>query len=481
MDMNKKKVIVWFRNDLRVHDNEALQDALDAGDEIYPVYVFDDRVFKEHTDFNLRKTGKFRARFIIECVEVLRSSLQGLGTDLIIRSGIPEDVVFELAKELKTSWVFCNRERTREELNAQDRLEQNLWAIGQEVRYSRGKMLYYTADLPFPITHTPEVFTQFRKEVEKIVPVRLPIEKPDAIAKYSIVIESGDIPEMKDFGFRSDELENMDESLYKGGELEGLKRLNYYLWETDLIRDYKETRNGLLGKDYSSKLSAYLAHGCLSPKTVYHEIKRYEQERVKNDSTYHLFFELLWRDFFRLMGKKHGDKIFLKGGIKEEVDKELQEDEGLFRIWCEGRTGMPFVDAAMLELNTTGYMSNRSRQNVASFLVNDLKINWQMGAAYFESQLLDYDPCSNWCNWNYISGVGNDPKEGRYFNMHTQAKKYDSNGDFVKHWIPALRNIPADKVHQPFLLTDEEQVEYNCILQKDYPDLCVKKESYIKS
>ena len=170
--MNNKRVIVWFRNDLRVHDNEALHDALSSGGKVYPVYVFDTRVFKGSTSYGLPKTGKFRARFILEAVSELKESLQSLGCDLIIRSGHPEDEVFALAKELKTSWVFCNRERTDEELKVQDALERHLWEIGQEVRYSRGKMLYYTSDLPFPITHTPESFTQFRKEVEKIVKVR---------------------------------------------------------------------------------------------------------------------------------------------------------------------------------------------------------------------------------------------------------------------------------------------------------------------
>lgn len=476
--MNKKRVIVWFRNDLRVHDNEALHDALNSGGEVYPVYVFDSRVFTGTTSYGMPKTGKFRARFILQAIAQLKESLQSLGTDLIIRSGHPEDEVFALAKELKTNWVFCNRERTEEELKVQDALEGHLWEVGQEVRYSRGKMLYYTSDLPFPITHTPESFTQFRKEVEKIVQVRVPLDAPEVIARFEEDIDLGVIPTMSDWGFTKEESESSVTILLKGGEKQGLKRLQYYLWGTDSAATYKETRNQLLGQDYSTHLSMYLAHGCLSPKMVYHELKKYEQERKKNDSTYHIFFELLWRDFFRLMGKKHGNDIFKKGGIKQEQRSDLTEDESLFRIWCEGRTGMPFVDAAMIELNTTGYMSNRSRQNVASFLVNDLKLNWQMGAEYFESLLIDYDPCSNYGNWNYIAGIGNDPREGRYFNMIKQAKRYDPDGSFVKHWIPALTNVPADKVHQPYLLSAEDQEAYNCVLQKDYPDLCIKKEIY---
>ncbi len=476
--MNKKRVIVWFRNDLRVHDNEALHDALSSGGEVYPVYVFDTRVFTGTTAYGMPKTGKFRAQFVLQAIAQLKESLQSLGTDLIIRSGYPEDEVFALAKELKTSWVFCNRERTEEELKVQDALESHLWEVGQEVRYSRGKMLYYTSDLPFPITHTPESFTQFRKEVEKIVQVREPIAVPEEIARFEEEVELGEMPSLTDWGFTKEEADSTDAILLKGGEKRGLQRLQYYLWGTDSAATYKETRNQLLGQDYSTHLSMYLAHGCLSPKMLFHDLKKYEEERSKNESTYHIFFELLWRDFFRLMGKKHGNDIFKKGGIKQELRADLTEDESLFRIWCEGRTGMPFVDAAMIELNTTGYMSNRSRQNVASFLVNDLKLNWQMGAEYFESLLIDYDPCSNYGNWNYIAGIGNDPRESRYFNMITQAKRYDPDGSFVKHWIPALADVPADKVHQPYLLSVEDQETYNCVLQKDYPDLCIKKEVY---
>jgi len=170
-----KKVIVWFRNDLRLHDNEALTDALTAGDQVVPVFIFDERTFRGKTSFGFDKTGKYRAKFIIEAVTDLRKQLQSRGSDLYIRVGKPEDELFALANELKSSWIFCNRERTQEEVAVQDVLEHNLWSIGQEIRYCRGKMLYYTSDLPFPVTHTPDVFTQFRKEVERFVQVREPL------------------------------------------------------------------------------------------------------------------------------------------------------------------------------------------------------------------------------------------------------------------------------------------------------------------
>jgi len=440
----KRRAIMWFRQDLRLHDNEALQDALRNAYEVIPVFIFDERIYGGKTSFGFPKAGKFRAKFVIESIQDLRQSLRKLNSDLIVRIGKPEEILFEMAKACKTSWIFCNRERTSEELTVQDILEKKLWSIGQEMRYSRGKMLYYTADLPFPVQHTPDVFTQFRKEVERIVPVREPLPRPDRpFNPTAFDFEAGEIPNLSDLGYKEFEFDSRAVLSFKGGESEGLKRLHYYFWESNLIKDYKETRNGLLGGDYSSKFSPWLAQGCLSPKMIFHELKRYEKERGSNESTYWLFFELLWRDFFRFMAKKHGNKIFQIGGTRGVADPKWQNNWELLEQWIEGRTGVPFVDANMLELKHTGFMSNRGRQNVASYLVKDLRVNWQMGAEYFESVLIDYDVCSNWGNWNYVAGVGSDPREDRYFNMETQAKRYDPNGDYVRHWLPEATYTPV--------------------------------------
>ncbi len=464
-----KKIIVWFRQDLRIHDNEALDYALERGDEIIPVFVFDERVFKGKTKYGFAKTGKYRAKFTIESVEDLRASLRELDSDLIVRVGKPEDVIYDLAKELQANWVFCNRERMQEELKVQNQLEQNLWKEGMEIHFFRGKMLYYTQDLPFPIAHAPDVFTQFRKEVERYIPVREPLPTPTRVHPMRTSIEVGEMPTLADFGHKNFKEDKRAVLSFKGGETEALKRLNYYLWDTNLIENYKETRNGLIGGDYSSKLSAWLAQGCISPKIIYAELKKYEQQKIKNKSTYWLFFELMWRDFFRLTGKKHGNEIFKKGGIKGIEDVDLEDDMAKFRIWKEARTGVPFIDANMRELNQTGFMSNRGRQNVASFLVHDLKVNWQLGAEYFESMLIDYDVCSNWGNWNYVAGVGSDPREDRYFNILTQAKRYDPQGEYVKRWLPELADLPSKKVHEPDTLSPVEQDDLHVKLGADYP------------
>jgi len=215
------------------------------------------------------------------------------------------------------------------------------------------------------------------------------------------------------------------------------------------------TRNGLLGADYSTKFSSWLAFGCVSPRRIYFEIKKYERERVKNDSTYWVIFELIWRDYFRFVCAKYGTLVFYPGGIMQKRVK-WDKDEAKFKKWADGLTGVPFVDANMRELLHTGWMSNRGRQNVASFLTKDLKLDWRLGAEWFEYMLIDHDVCSNYGNWNYSAGIGNDPREDRKFNMVKQATDYDAKGEFVKLWVPELSAIHESKVHVPWILRPNE-------------------------
>lgn len=471
--------VVWFRNDLRLHDNEAIVNATKSADAVLLVYVFDERIFFGKTSYGFSKTGRHRAKFIIDSVINLRKNLRAKGSDLYVRVGKPEDEVNEIANSVKASWVYCNREMTDEEIKVQDRLEKKLWTMGREIYYSRGKMLYYTADLPFPVAHTPDVFTTFRKEVEKFVPIRDPLDVPDDLKViYSTDLPLGEIPTLEDLGFSKEDSEGLATN-FEGGEDSALKQLNYYIHSKKLLANYKETRNELLGWDFSSKFSPWLSVGALSPKTVYANIKKFEKEVTANDSTYWLYFELMWRDYFRLVGKKYGNDIFKEYGINGQAGKEQSYDVNLFELWKTGKTGIPFIDANMRELNATGYMSNRGRQNVASFLVNDLKLPWLMGAEYFESMLLDYDPCSNYGNWCYIAGVGNDPRENRYFNILGQAKRYDSDGEYVKYWLPKLKMVPSNLIHQVDQLTIQDQAKYKVILGKDYPNSCINSSRWI--
>jgi deoxyribodipyrimidine photo-lyase len=293
--------------------------------------------------------------------------------------------------------------------------------------------------------------------------------RPSKFLQFS---DADELPTLKTFGFDEEiEADNRSVLQFIGGETEALKRLNAYIWTQDLLKTYKETRNGLIGADYSSKFSAWLGLGCLSPRKIYEEIQKYERSRVKNQSTYWLIFELIWRDYFRFVALKFGDKIFKVEGIREE-NIDWKHDKVNFYKWLNGETGIPFVDANMRELKLTGFMSNRGRQNVTSFLTKDLKIDWRWGAKWFESQLVDYDVASNWGNWCYIAGVGNDPRENRYFSILKQANNYDANGEYVKLWLPELKDVPLKNLH----ITADLAKTYGV----NYPKAIVNPEKWLR-
>ncbi len=463
-------IIVLFRNDLRVRDNEALYQACQDAEQVIPLYCVDPRHFKS-TKYGFPKTGKYRSQFLIESLRDLRFQLQDLGADLVIKHGKPEEVCFALAKYHRVKAVYCQQEVTSEEIHVEDRLEYSLETIATPIDFFWGQTLYHYDDHPFGIDALPDIFTQYRKSIEKRGKIRATFPIPQHI-QFPEGISVGEIPTLESLGHQTFITDKRTAILFKGGETAALQRLKHYFWEADHLKNYKETRNGLLGADYSSKFAPWLSLGCISPRSIYEEVQRYEEERVKNKSTYWLIFELLWRDYFRLVAMRYQTAIFKKGGIQNHPRK-YSKNEQLLEKWITGTTGVPFVDANMRELLQTGFMSNRGRQNVASFLVKDLHLDWRIGAAWFESLLIDYDPCSNYGNWNYVAGIGNDPRENRYFNVLTQSRRYDPDGLYIRHWCPELTRLPSSMIHEPYLLNKVEQKYLNVYIGKNYPDLCI--------
>jgi deoxyribodipyrimidine photo-lyase len=265
----------------------------------------------------------------------------------------------------------------------------------------------------------------------------LPEKNSNKLSKENLLKVNTSIPNLKDLGFNNFIPHPNTAFNYKGGETSALKRLDYYLFESKKVGFYKKTRNGLIGKDYSTKFSPWLANGSLSAKTIYWKIKEYETIFGANQSTYWVIFELIWRDYFKYISLKHGNAIFKLEGIRN-TSYEWQDNKALIDKWINGETQSAFVNANMIELKTTGWMSNRGRQNVASYFSKALQLDWRIGAAYFESLLLDYDVHSNYGNWKYVSGVGNDPRD-RKFNVNLQAQRYDGQGKFQKLWLqPSL-------------------------------------------
>lgn len=427
-----KTAIVWFKTDLRVTDNETLCKAIAQNDQIIPVYCIDDAHFA-WTNYGFPKTGSYRAQFLLESLEDLDRNLRELGSGLLVVQGKPEIEIPQLALTYKVHKVYAKREVAWEEKQTEKKVQNALMKIRCELETFSTSTLYHAEDLPFSIKNIPDVFTNFRKKTEKDAIIRKPFDKPSAIK--SPAIPAFKLPKLEDLGLEEVTIDARAAITFKGGETKALQRLQHYFYDTKSLSNYKETRNEMVGPDYSSKFSAWLALGCIAPRYIYEEIKKYEKQFGANDSTYWLVFELLWRDFFRFMFKKHQTKFFLYAGIQSEKKNSKSLNQKLLEQWISGTTPSDFVNANMIELQRTGFMSNRGRQNVASYFCNELNLDWRIGAAYFEAQLIDYDVCSNWGNWAYIAGVGNDPRGHRYFNIEKQAKDYDKNKVFRNLWL----------------------------------------------
>jgi len=474
-------IVVWFRRDLRCHDNATLQRAVADADRVVPLYCLPER-WTGPGMFDHEKVGPYRARFLRDSLADLRDSLRDRGGELYVRRGDPGTVVPAVAERVDADAVYWQDLPGTEERTASDRVRSALSDGGVETRTFWTHTLYHRDDLPRPVEDIEDTFTPWKDRTEAKASPRPSAPGPDRLPAPERpgedAIDPGSLPELADFGFDESDAAVDDRGVldWSGGETAGLDRLEQYIWERDCLREYRETRNGLLGSDYSSKFSPWLALGCLSPRRIDAAIREYERERVENDSTYWLRFELTWRDFFQFQLAKYGSTWFQAGGIRRRDDIEWQQDREQFERWAAGETGIPFVDANMRELNATGYMSNRGRQNVASFLANDLRIDWRTGAAYFEARLVDYDVASNWCNWAYQAGVGNDSRD-RSFDVLWQADRYDPDAEYVTHWCPELDGLPPEYAHQPWKMTAEEQAEYGVQVGIDYPAPVIELEA----
>jgi len=484
---NKNLNVHWFRlGDLRLHDNPALCETVSKanGGGVLPIFCFDPRIFGNdaRSSFGSLKCAPRRAKFILESVADLRSQLEKKGSGLVVAQGKPEDVFGRLFDNTATPRVVCQEEVCSEELSV-DKAVRSALKNGS-LRTVWGSTLYNLNDLPFPgeAAGIPNTFTPFRNKVEKNCKIDVPLPVPSG-SKLALPQDFGNpsmekcsltfMPSLADLGYTSEQVEeaNTVDSRgvmeFKGGETAALNRVKDYIWDKDLLKVYFDTRNGMIGANYSTKFAPWLAHGCVSPRYIAKECRRYEEERVANKSTYWVVFELLWRDYFKFFALKHGNSIFFQSGTAG-MDKKWGYFEKSVDAWKEGRTGYPLVDANMRELAATGFMSNRGRQNVCSFLAIDMNQDWRYGADYFESALLDYDVHSNWGNW--CSGAGMTGGRLNRFNIVKQSKDYDALGEYVRLWLPELNNVPNEFVHTPWKMTQFQQMEYGVRLGVDYPN-----------
>lgn len=422
--------LVWFRNNLRTIDNQSLSSATQICEKIIGIYCFDPRHF-ETTSYGFKKTAQFRTQFLIESIQELRKNLAKQNIPLFVYTDTPENKIPELILNHKITHIFSQKEWTSEEVTVENNIRKLIdHSVSWKTNYDQ--FLYHPEDIPFEIEKIPNVFTGFRKKLEKYSTIK-PLANEISNFTQKRIENTTQIPSISEFGYSIINTPAHTAFPFTGGENSAQKRLTDYLWNTQKLTYYKKTRNELLGTNYSSKFSAWLANGCISPKIIYYEIKKYEQEIVKNDSTYWLIFELIWRDYFKYISLKHHNSIFKINGILHK-NYNWSTDKNLITKWVNGETGKTFVDANMIELQQTGWMSNRGRQNVASYFAKELKLDWRIGAAYFESMLIDYDVHSNYGNWMYVAGVGNDPRD-RKFNVDLQAQRYDTNGKYQRLWL----------------------------------------------
>ena len=412
--------IYWFRGDLRLGDNPALIKACKDADFLLPIYIHQTHL-EEETSWGFLRMAKFRKAFLQESLQDLRSQLNGMGSNLFEISGDPLEIFQELHQQLGENRIYC------EQIEMPEALDQiaALRSGGFEIKSTWQSSMIDPQSLPFQLQEMPDIFTQFRQKIEKhqlkfTNPVNAPISIPPLPCNWK--------PFNQFAGFDT----SLGNQLFLGGESRVLIHIDQY-FARRLPDTYKQTRNQLIGMDYSSKFSPWLALGCCSARSITRQLVEYELEYGANDGTYWLWFELLWRDYFRFLHFKYGNKLYQSSGLSAESGNQFIDEQ--FKQWASGNTGESLIDTGMRELLTTGYLSNRMRQIVASYWIYDMKGDWQVGAAWFESQLIDYDVYSNQGNWLYIAGKGTDPRGGRPFNLVKQTQDHDPSGIYRKIWL----------------------------------------------
>ena len=400
-----------------------------TSDYCIPIYCFDGNTFGNdcRTPFGNLKIGPKRAKFILESVQDLRQQLESKGCGLVVFNSTkgPAECFHQILSKLSLNSdqcqykIVCQEEVLKEEKDAAKAVQRVLKSFQPQAKLEQiwGSTMYDLKDLPFEdgLQDMPDVFTPFRNKVEKNAFIEAPLPSPRLISlppkeslEYRTIAEYlTPMPTLKDLGYTSEQVlfaEAYDQRGvmdFKGGETAALARVQDYIWDKDRLRIYFDTRNGMLGPDYSTKFSPWLAHGCLSPRKVAAECKRYEEKVVANKSTYWVVFELLWRDFWKFFCLKHGDAVFFPSGTIGKHKKWSNFSKN-FQAWKDGNTGYPLVDANMRELKATGFMSNRGRQNVASFLSIDMNHDWRYGADLFESTLVRF---SLSCGSSYVASM----------------------------------------------------------------------------
>ncbi len=441
--------IVWLRRDLRVRDQPALRAALDVHERVVAVFCFDDRLL------NGRHRSGPRTQFLLECLDELDGELRRRGAGLVIRHGDPDRELVELSRELGATTVHATRDvspyarrrggRARAALSdarVELQLHPGLNAIEiGEIATKQGKP--YTVFSPFHRS-----WLEFERRPVLDAPAELP-PLPAGLAK-------GRIPSLDSLGLTQEVRDPAP-----GGESHARRALDRFL--DGPVHEYTDTHDAL-ARDRSSRLSPYLHFGCVSPRQI--------EERLpagEGPDAFHR--QLCWRDFYH-----HVLLNFPRNARSEFQDRyrgkiRWSHAEKPFEAWCEGRTGFPLVDAGMRQLRSEGWMHNRARLVVGSFLTKDLGIDWRWGERWFMRLLIDGDEANNNGNWQWIASVGTDPQPAfrRIYNPARHQERYDPGNEYVRRHVPELRPVPDRFMREPWEMPNEVQEEVGCVIGTDYP------------
>ncbi len=432
--------LFWFNHDLRMDDNATLLRAAAEVDTLICLYCAN----TANTGLGSRQPAKLsprRREFLFESLQDLEAQLNRHGQKLVVRIQSPLEAIAQLITVHNVSHIYRS--------NHVGSYENTIWKILRK----RYRMLTFTqchthtlfepSQLPFTVDQLPDSFTKFRRLIEKMninTVISAPLPAPTSLPKPALVVDLAWQKLWHEHFTRNSD----SPTLFRGGASPGRRHLENY-FGSRLASSYKETRNGLDGMDYSTKFSPWLANGSLSTRRIVQQLQNYEERAGASDSTYWILFELLWREYFQWYGHKYQQRLFAFSGIGNATPMTSFYPER-FKKWCVGSTPFSIINACMKQLNATGYLSNRGRQLVASCFVHELGLDWRHGANYFEQRLVDYDVASNWGNWQYLAGVGADPRGHRHFDLQKQAQIYDPNNDFVQRWAGEQSLQPLDSV-----------------------------------
>ena len=443
--------IVWFRRDLRVHDHPALREALARHERVVPVFCLDERLLHG------RHASGPRTQFLLECLADLDGALRERGSGLVLRRGAPERELAELARETGAEEVHFSSDVTpfarRRGRNVHDALSD----AGVELHGHPG--LAAIDDVGAPRTQGGKpytIFTPFHRNWEG-QPRREALPAPRELPPLPSRLAKGRLPSLQALGLEQDVREPAP-----GGEQHGRRRMTDFLAAD--VRSYGQSRDAL-GEDSTSRLSPYLHFGCVSPREL--------ETRLPGGAGPEAFRrQLCWRDFH------HHVLLHFPRNARSEFQQRYRgklawsRSRRSFESWCDGRTGFPLVDAGMRQLRAEGWMHNRARLVVGSFLTKDLGIDWRWGERWFMRMLLDGDEANNNGNWQWIASVGTDPAPvfRRIYNPARQLDSYDPDGRYVRHYVPELANVPRKHLGEPWTMPPELQREVGCVIGEDYPE-----------